>query len=343
MNQVIKRAGARFFLYTLFGILIPILFIWGNLVIHFTFNEYISPFCNIIFALGTLGIFLFMKSLGNAVQVFGGVSTALLLWFIFLPASNERNFMPQSAVPPEPVIEDNILTVKNFRHFKFKNGKVSSADYKNEVFDLNEIQGTDMLLSYWDGHRAIGHTFVSFRFSDGRALCVSVEIRLEPGESFHPASGMFKQFEIIYVMGDERDMIRLRTEHRKEEVFFYPMTLTKEQSKAFLVSIAKAAARVYHKPEFYHSIGKNCTTTMINHLNETSHFNIPATKKYILNGISDFYAYQMKGIPYDLPFDTVKRCGYITPLVNKLPLDENFSTEIRTTVNSLLDQERQKK
>ncbi len=81
---------------------------------------------------------------------------------------------------------------------------------------------------------------------------------------------------------------------------------------------------------------------MINHLNDSSQFNIPITKKYMLNGISDFYAYQMKGIPHDLPFDTVKRCSYITPLSNRLPLDENYSKALRKEINSLLKNERKR-
>ena len=92
-----------------------------------------------------------------------------------------------------------------------------------------------MVISYWDDFRSIAHTFVSFRFSDGQNIAISLEVRKEVDEEYSPTKGMFKQYEMIYVIGDERDLLPLRTHIRKEEVFLYPMNLTKDHSEELFI------------------------------------------------------------------------------------------------------------
>ncbi len=320
----------------------PVLAILSSLIIHFTFHENLRLISIFAYLIGSLILLLLSTRFRKGLAIFSAISFLLLLWFSFIPASNDRNW--DAEVAKLPIIEryDNLLTIKNFRHFKYLENKVE-AHYKDRQFNLDELLGTDLLISYWDNYRTISHTFLSFRFKNGQNIAISLEVRKEEGESYHPLKGMFKQYELIYVIGDERDLISLRTKVRKEQTFLYPMNLNKEHSKLFLLDILKAANSLHEKPQFYHSIGRNCTTGMVNHLNTIRDFQIPTSKKIILNGISDYYAYQLEGIPTDLPFDILKRCCYISETANALELDEKFSSELRQVINHRLAKERTKR
>jgi hypothetical protein len=76
----------------------------------------------------------------------------------------------------------------------------------------------DFYVSYWsDG--PVGHTFLSFIFDNAPPLNISIETRPEVGEGFDPIASLFKQFELIYVVGEERDLVGVRTNHRHETVY----------------------------------------------------------------------------------------------------------------------------
>ena len=263
----------------------------------------------------------------------------LILYFINISATNNKDWDAEVARLPLIKKEGNLLTVKDFRHFDYQTIPIQER-YENKEFDLNKLQGTDLVISYWDDYRAISHTFIIFRFSDHQNLAISLEVRKEKGEAYHPLKGMFKHYELFYVFGDERDLLSLRTKVRQEQTFLYPMNLTVEHSKLFLLDIVKTTNSLHESPQFYHSIGRNCTTGMVDHLNKIHDFNIPLGKKIILNGISDYYAYQLNGIPTDLPFDVLKSSCYVSKMVNRLPLDENFSQKLRQEINDKLSLER---
>ena len=64
--------------------------------------------------------------------------------------------------------------------------------------------------------RPVSHTFLSFIFDNAPPVSISIETRPEVGEGFDPLASLFKQFELIYVVGDERDIVRVRTNYRDE-------------------------------------------------------------------------------------------------------------------------------
>jgi hypothetical protein len=337
-----KRALFRLSLFGLCGLYVPALISLACLIIHFTFYDFIRLISILIYIIGSVLLLLISKNFRRALKTFSAFSFIIILWFIFIPASNDRNWDKEVANLPHIEQNDNILSIKNFRHFTYKENE-AQAHYTTQDFDLNELEGTDLLISYWDDYRTISHTFFCFRFKDGQNIAISLEVRKEQGESYHPLKGMFKQYELIYVIGDERDLIPLRTRVRKEQTFLYPMNLNIEHSKLFLLDIIKAANSLHTSPQFYHSIGRNCTTGMVNHLNTIREFQIPTSQKIILNGISDYYAYQLEGIPTDLPFDVLKRCCYISETANSLLLDKNYSSNLRKVINTRLQKERKKR
>ena len=342
IKSAFKLASYRLILFSLFGLYVPFLLIWCNLVMYFTFSDQLKSTSIILYSLFSLVLLFTHKRIDKAVQVFSGISLVIVLWFIFLPASNQRDWSLEVSRLPKITFNDNKVAIENFRNFRYTRNETKEK-FEKCIFDLDKLIGTDMLISYWDNYRSIAHTLVCFRFEDGQNIAISLEVRKEKGEKYHPTSGMFKQYELIYIIGDEKDLIPLRTKLRKEETFLYPMNLNKKHSKLFLIDILEAANDLHANPRFYNSLGQNCTTTLIDHLNKVGNFNISFTSKVLLNGISDYYAYQLEGIINDLPFEILKRCCYISDIANKITLDNNFSINLRKVIAERINKEKESK
>ena len=54
-----------------------------------------------------------------------------------------------------------------------------------------------------------GWSRMSFGFAGGDHIAVSVETRPEKGEAYSAIGGFFKQFEVIYILAEERDVLQL--------------------------------------------------------------------------------------------------------------------------------------
>ena len=339
IRDSLKLAGIRLFLFSIFCLAIPFLLLWCTLVIRFSFPDPIKVLLAWLFPITLISILLFSKNLTRSLQIFASSCAVVFLCYTVIRPKNNRNWMEDVAKIPEISFSDRDITIKNFRHFKYKSSHEFENNYEERKYNLNDLEGTDFILSYWDGHRSIAHTFVSFRFKNQPPICISVEVRKEKGEKYHPVNGLFKQYEIIYVIGDERDMIPLRTHHRGEETFLYKLDIDKKQSEVFLMALLQDASSLKSSPRFYHSLNQNCTTTLVNHINSIPGFKVDITMNMVLNGLSDYAVYLLKGIKNDLPFITVKQCSYITETSLKTPLDENFSQKIRDSIYQKITQE----
>ena len=332
-----KIIGTRLFLFFTFCLAVPLLLVWCTLVIKYTFPVFLKSFLTILFPLLSIVLLLTLKDISKSLRIFATKCLVIMLWYLSITPSLNKNWKADVALLPEVHIDDKQISIKNFRNFIYENKNSFSKTYEEKNYSLDDLEGTDFIISYWDNYRSIGHTFVSFRFKGQTPLCISVEVRKEQGEKYHPVKGLFKQYELIYVIGDERDMIPLRTKHRAEETFLYPLTISKEQSERFLLSLLEGAQKLHSKPTFYHSISQNCTTTLVNHVNTVPDFKIKVNYDLIMNGLSDYAVYKMEGISNDLDFAVMKRCCYITKIANSLPLDDEFSRKIRKSVQQKID------
>ena len=173
------------------------------------------------------------------------------------------------------------------------------------------------------------HTLVSFGFSDGSYLAISVELRREPGEKFSPVKGLLKQYELMYVVADERDVIRLRTNHRHDDVFLYPVRAGAEQRRRLFVSMLERANALREHPEFYNTLTNTCTTNIVRHVNEIAPQKVPFSYKVLLPGYSDRLAYDLGLLDTDLPFGEAKARYHINARALRYADDPAFSTLIR--------------
>lgn len=230
--------------------------------------------------------------------------------------------------PPTISLEAERVTLKNIRHNTYVSDDDFVVDYFDRQFDLSEIQSVDFIVVPFK-IKQIAHTMLSFGLQDGTYLTVSIEVRKEKGERFNPVLGMGRQFELMYVVGDERDLIRVRTEHRDAEVYVYPSVASPQQAQALFLDVMERANQLAVDPEFYHSIANNCTTNLAGHVNEISSKKIRYGWRVLLPGLSAKYAYDLGLLDNRIPFDELTKIALVNDLALAHRDAPDFSQRIR--------------
>ncbi len=247
-----------------------------------------------------------------------------------LAPSNQRDWSPQFAQLPYAVGKpDGQIELFNIRNNLYLTENDFVPQYYNRVFHLSEVRGVDFVVCPFQGHEYMAHTMVSFRLADDTYIGVSAEIRTEMGESYSPITGAARQFEITYVVADERDIIRLRTRHRRADVYVYPTIATPEQSQALFVDMLERANQLARQPEFYHTVANNCTTNLLDHVNRIKPGRLFYNWKVFLPGYSAQYAYEEGLLDPGIPFEQHKREAWVNDLAERYIDDPDFSIKIR--------------
>ena len=223
------------------------------------------------------------------------------------PSHSRQWEVGQENLPKIDIVDGNI-DITNFRDFAWKLDGEVDKQYVSNKYKLDDIQSVDVIISHFSDFEGLAHIFLSFGFNDGRHIAVSMETRREVGEEFSPFLGLFNKFEIIYVVGSERDIVGLRTNVRGERVYVYPTIASPEKSKELFLKIAEDINGIYAKPKFYNTLLSNCTNVITRRVEEMSDLNFPFTYKTLLPGYFDSVLYDMKIIPTDGNFDRVKEC-----------------------------------
>lgn len=250
-------------------------------------------------------------------------------------ASNERDWSPQFRVLPRAVIAGDQITVYNIRNNVYLSEKDFIVQHYDKLFSLHDIQTVDFIVVPFQGMESIAHTMLSFGLSDGSHIAVSVEVRTEKGESYTTALGLSHQFELAYVVADERDLIRLRTRHRDAEVYLYPSRATPDQAQKLFVDIMQRVNQLAAKPEFYDTITNNCTNNLVRHVNRVMPNKVPSAWQILLSGHSDRYAYDLGLLDQRMPFEELRELAHINDLAEANYDAADFSDKIRERINRL--------
>ena len=177
--------------------------------------------------------------------------------------SNLRNWVPSLAVMPTAELAGQALTVRNIRYCNYLSEQDYIVRYYDKTFDLNRLQSVDFLVVPFKDVPSLAHTMLSFGFGEQGYLVVSVEVRLEEDESYSPLKGGLRQYELMYVVADERDVIPLRTKYRDVDVYLYPTRATPDQTRWLLLDMLARANKLAVQPEFYDTFSNNCTTNIV--------------------------------------------------------------------------------
>lgn len=228
-----------------------------------------------------------------------------LVWFTRVPLKN-RDWSPDQSRMPIVTREGDLVKIKNVRNIKYRSSEDYDLKYYDRTYDLRKLKRAWYLVELFTDWRGPAHTLVSFEFEDDVFLSISVEIRKERDESFSAFLGLLRQYEIMYVIADEEDVIKLRTNFRKNRVYLYPMKGGNETLRKFLLDMLKRSESLRLRPEFYNSITNTCTTNLLSHLNKISDEQVPYSFKVLLPGYSDELAYKLGLIDTELSFEEAR-------------------------------------
>lgn len=264
-----------------------------------------------------------MKKVGLTAGGFGLV----LAWWLTLQPSNDRDWQPDVAVLSHADIDGNRVTVYNIRNCEYRTETDFDVRHYDRTFDLDRLRSADLYMVYW-GSPSMAHTILSFGFEGGDYLCFSIETRKERGEGYSAVKGLFRQFEVIYVAADERDVVRLRTNYRKgEEAYLFRLNASPEAVRALFLDYVRRLNGLRERPEWYNAVTHNCTTSI--RMQRTPDDRDPWDWRMLANGYGDELLYERGSIATDLPLAELKERAHIDARARAADRSAEFSKLIR--------------
>lgn len=244
-------------------------------------------------------------------------------------ATNNRNWAPDQARLPIGEVRGDQITIYNVRNCRYATADDYVVQYYDKDIRLSDIETVDFIVVPFKDTPSVAHTMLSFGMKDGEYLVSSVEIRKEATEEYSAWKGFFNQYELMYVIGDERDVINLSSNYYKSDVYLYRTVAKPEQAQALFLDVVKRANELAAKPEFYNTLTNNCTTNIVSHVNKIAPKSVPYDMRILLPGYSDEYAYSLGLLDTTVPFEQLRSESRINQLAERYRDDENFSEYIR--------------
>lgn len=264
-------------------------------------------------------------TVGRSVAVIAGLWLLgyALLVVLFQPSHDRSWELGHEALPRIGFVgTSTVVTIENYRNFNWTAEKEAEVRYETRIVDLADLTGVDVFISHFDDFEGLAHIFLSFGFAEDEPVVISLETRREEGEEFSPVLGILRQFEIIYVVGSEADIVGVRTGHRDERVYLYPTVATSEQARQLFLELAASINDVYETPRMYNTLTHNCTNELTRPVERISTVDFPLTWKTILPGYFDEILYELKLIDTSASFPAVKAAHEL----DNDTLDEQSST-----------------
>ena len=265
--------------------------------------------------------------------VIGGFVVVLVWWFTLKP-SNDRSWQPDVAQLPWAEINGDEVTLHNVRNCDYRTETEFTTKWETRTVNLSKLTGVDIAICYW-GSPWMAHPIASFQFSDARPVCFSIETRKELGESYSAIGGIYRQYELMYIVADERDVIRVRTNFRKgEDVYLYHTAATAEAARGRFLEYLATLNTLRSTPRWYNAVTTNCTTAI-----RTQHSaakRAPWDWRMLANGKGDEMMFERKAIISEgLPFAELKVRSKINPAAQAANDAPDFSKRIREGLPSL--------
>lgn len=250
-------------------------------------------------------------------------------WFTLRKPTNDRNWSADQKILAYADFHDNLVSVHNIRNFKYTTTTDYEARYYDKTFDLNKIKKVYYVVEPFSAIAGPAHTFLTFEFEDNNYLSISIEIRKRQGEQFNEILSAVNYYELMYVVADENDVVKLRSNYRHDLVFMYPMRGEKEDLQKLFVDMLSRANKLKDKPEFYNLFYNTCTTNIVDHINKLRYHPISYGLSIWLPAYSDSLAYGLGLIDSDKTLEEDRINYFINQRALKYADDPNFSALIR--------------
>jgi hypothetical protein len=241
----------------------------------------------------------------------------------------DRDWKPTHAVLAYAEMNRRGATIHNVRRCRWDSESDVAIRYDDWTFRWDDVVALDFVVVPFQDAPLLAHTMFSFALADGRQLVASVEARLERGETYSAVAGAARRFELIYVLGDEQDLLGLRGEVRRDDVYIYRSIATPGESAKVLRDVLERANGLVAQPEFYDSLTNNCTSNLVDHINDLRPGSIPDALRKRLPGHSDSLAYELGLLATDLPFAAARRQAHVSMPIRQHLDAPAFSQKIR--------------
>jgi len=264
----------------------------------------------------------------------GAVAAAVVLaalcaaWWRRLRPSNERDWRPEVARLATAEVQGERVTVRNVRNFRYRAVEDFDERWETRTYDLARLDGLDVFFIDW-GAPLINHTILSWSFADGQHLAISVEVRKRRTQDYSAWKALFRQYELIYVVATEEDVVKLRTSYRKhEETYLYRLRTSQAAARTLLLDFLEEINRVARQPLWYNALVANCTTVIRQRVLHAGG-KLPLTWRLLANAYMPDFLYRRGLLDTSLPFAELKAMSHINERARRIGQDEDFSARIR--------------
>jgi hypothetical protein len=311
--------------------LVVVINLWATAALYFdlpfTALRTTAAFIYLVFVLGLL---IFFKARWRGIVLSIAAFAVVLVGWLSLKPSNNRNWQPDVAETAWAEISGNQVVIHNFRNCDYRSEFDYTPHWEIRTVDLSNLRGIDIFITYW-GSPWIAHPIVSFDFGDEGHVALSIETRKEVGRTYSAIRGFFRYYELIYTISDERDVVRLRTNFRHEEdVYVFHTRATPEQARVIFLDYLTGANHLRDHPEWYNALTNNCTTNIVPYVADARKTKPRFDYRILLNGKADEMMYERGDIATDnLSLAELKEKAHINPAAQAADNAPDFSRRVR--------------
>jgi Domain of unknown function (DUF4105) len=317
---------ARFVLIAFASLITALLIAWAAGALYFDLPapSLVRTIASVAWAVGALALAAFGRLRGRILVLLG--FAGITSWWLTLRPTQDADWQPQVAILAYASREGDRFTVHNIRNFEYRSATDFTPHYDTRDFDLANLRAVDLFINYW-GLPFIVHPMASFDFGPQGHLCFSIEIRPRRGQRYSTLAGLYRQFTLIYVAADERDVVRLRTNYKHEDIYLYRLRFSPAEARVRFMEYIDVLNKLYARPAWYNVITHNCVTAI--RAMHPSARQVPWDWRILINGFLDRMLYERGLLAGDLPFEELRAQALINIRAQEAGDAPDFSQRIR--------------
>lgn len=322
----------RFLAWCFVWLIVFFCVLWAFGALYYDFPIHgLGQWAAILFVVVLLAALIFIRGQSKKIAAIFAVFAVVLLWWFTLKPSNDGPWQPDVSETGWAEINGDEVIINNVRNCDYRTETDFTTHWEKRTVRLSQITGLDVAITYW-GSPYMAHPIASFRFADALPICFSIETRKRIGQEYSAFRGLYRQYTLIYIVADERDSIRVRTNYRPgEDAYLYHVVGSPAEARERFLEYLNALNALHTHPLWYNAVTTNCTTNI--RTQRPILKRIPWDWRILVNGKADTLLYERRLIATGgLPFAELKRRSHINDRARAADQDPNFSRLIRAAL-----------